>query len=77
LRKRILLILCIFLTACSLADSRDRRTGSLDEPTPIPTSVAAARPTYTVEQGTVTFTLDFSGRIVPVIEQTRSFSRNG
>jgi multidrug efflux pump subunit AcrA (membrane-fusion protein) len=77
LKKLILLFICILLTACSLAESGDRRGGNLEEPTPIPTSVTAARPTYTVEQGTVTFTLDFSGRVVPVVEQNLSFTRNG
>lgn len=66
------------MSACGLAtDGRDRRTGALAEPTPIPTSVTAARPTYTVEQGTVTLTLDFSGRVVPVLSQNLTFSRSG
>jgi multidrug efflux pump subunit AcrA (membrane-fusion protein) len=78
LKKLYFLIICLFLSACGLAtDGRDRRVGDLEEPTPIPTSVTAARPTYTVEQGTVTFTLDFSGRVVPVVSQNLSFSRSG
>lgn len=78
MKKLNLLIICLLLTACTLAtNGRDRRSADLDEPTPIPTSVTAARPTYEVALGTVTYTLDFSGRVVPVVEQNLSFSRNG
>jgi multidrug efflux pump subunit AcrA (membrane-fusion protein) len=75
LKKLTLLFISFLLTACSLSNGRSG--GNLAEPTPIPTSVAAARPTYTVEQGTVTLTLDFSGRIIPVVNQNLTFDRDG
>ncbi|MFZ0548635.1 MAG: HlyD family efflux transporter periplasmic adaptor subunit [Candidatus Promineifilaceae bacterium] len=78
MKKLYLLIICLFLSACGLGtDGQERRVGDLGEPTPIPTSVTAARPTYKVERGTVVFAIDFPGRVVPVVEQNLTFSRNG
>ncbi len=68
--------LAIFLlAACS---SADRRTGpSVDEPTPIPTPVAAAKTTYTVELGKVTYEQTVTGRVVPLVEASIAFPIDG
>ena len=72
-----LLICLLFSVGCLSSNPEDRRTADLAEPTPIPTAVTAARPTYEVSQGTVTFTIDFSGRVVPMVEEDLIFSRDG
>lgn len=79
MNKTYLLILCIlWLTACnSLGGEQDRRDGTGSEPTPIPTTVAAARPTYTVARGQVIYQLQVPGRVAPVVEQALTFSQNG
>lgn len=75
--KKAILLLCILcLTACGSLAS-DRRTGVTNEPTPIPTSVAAARTTYEVTRGDVIYEVEASGRVTPVIEQALAFSLNG
>jgi multidrug resistance efflux pump len=45
--------------------------------TPIPTAPAAARPTYTVQRGTVQETLEFSGRWLPRDQLQLSFEISG
>lgn len=74
----ISVLLVSLLTACSsTADGRDRRGTNAAEPTPIPTAVAAARPTYTVERGQVVTDLSFNGRVTPAVEQALAFSLDG
>lgn len=77
--KKLLFLLITFLllTACGLANEPDRRTGSLEEPTPIPTAVSAARPTYEVTRGQVVYSIDFTGRVASTVEQTMSFPLDG
>ena len=79
MNKTYLLILCVlWLTACnSLGGEGERRDGTGSEPTPIPTTVAAARPTYTVARGQVIYQLQVPGRVAPVVEQALSFNQNG
>lgn len=72
------LITILFLAACSTSvDGRDRRIGNAGEPTPIPTAVAAARPTYTVDRGEVIYETVFPGRVAPVVEQRLAFALDG
>lgn len=52
--------LIIALSACG-----SENPGGAPTDTPIPTAPAAARPTYTVQRGTVEETLEFSGRWLP------------
>ncbi|MBK8899570.1 MAG: HlyD family efflux transporter periplasmic adaptor subunit [Anaerolineaceae bacterium] len=80
LPNRLLLLFLgtLFLSvSCLAGGQRERRSADLAEPTPIPTAVTAARPTYEVARGTVTFTLDFTGRVVPVVEEPLFFPRDG
>jgi RND family efflux transporter MFP subunit len=55
-------------------------TQAVDEaptPTPFPTQAALAKPTYTVARGEVVEIAEFTGRIVPVVEQVFYFPVNG
>ncbi|GAB4580180.1 MAG: hypothetical protein Fur0022_29190 [Anaerolineales bacterium] len=66
---------CLLLPACA---SPDRRTGpAADEPTPIPTPVAAAKTTYIVERGDVVYEQTISGRVVPLVEAPLAFPIEG
>ncbi|NUM47652.1 MAG: HlyD family efflux transporter periplasmic adaptor subunit [Anaerolineales bacterium] len=71
-----LIPLTVFLlSACA---SPDRRTGpAVDEPTPIPTPVAAAKTTYTVARGDVVYEQTISGRVVPLVEAPLNFPIDG
>lgn len=80
LPNRLLLLLLgtLFLSVgCLAGGQRERRAADLAEPTPIPTAVTAARPTYEVAKGTVTFTLEFTGRVVPAVAEPLAFPRDG
>lgn len=46
-------------------------------PTPLPTPIVPERPTYTVQQGTVVNSLQFTGRVSPVQEQPLFFKSDG
>jgi multidrug efflux pump subunit AcrA (membrane-fusion protein) len=77
IRYGSLLLLLLVTAACSIANDEDRRTGSLEEPTPFPTAAAIAQTTYEVNQGQVVHELSFPGRIAPVVEQPLVFSQSG
>lgn len=79
MNKPFLFLLCVLgLVACnSLAGERERRNGNGSEPTPIPTTVAAARPTYEVRRGEVVYQLELPGRVAPVVEQALAFTQAG
>jgi multidrug efflux pump subunit AcrA (membrane-fusion protein) len=68
--------LLLSLTVLSACDSGGP-AGTAPTPTPLPTPVAVQKPTYTVQKGTVTKTLEFTGRVSPVTEQELFFKRNG
>lgn len=53
------------------------QAGSDAEPTPIPTPIVPAKPTYTVQTGEVVKKLEFTGRISPVREQELFFRTGG
>lgn len=46
-------------------------------PTPLPTPIVPEKPTYQVERGTVVKTLEFTGRVSPVLEQELFFKTDG
>ncbi len=53
------------------------QAGVSTEPTPLPTPIVAAKPTYTVARGEVVKKLEFTGRISPVKEQELFFRKSG
>ena len=78
MKKAFYLILVLFLAGCgSSVNGRDRRTGNTGEPTPIPTAVVAARPTYEVARGEVIYDTQFPGRVAPTVEQALAFTQDG
>jgi multidrug efflux pump subunit AcrA (membrane-fusion protein) len=60
------------LAACSTSASDVEPT-----PTPLPTPVVPEKPTYTVQRGTVTKSLEFTGRVAPVNQQDLFFRTDG
>jgi multidrug efflux pump subunit AcrA (membrane-fusion protein) len=65
-------LLLLILTACSSGASDAEPT-----PTPLPTPVVAEKPTYIVLRGTVTKSLEFTGRVGPVKQQDLFFRTDG
>jgi HlyD family secretion protein len=69
----IVLAGCLVLpTGCSGGSSRQEPT-----PTHAPTPIVPARPTYEVQRGEVVNTLEFRGRVAPVIEEELFFRSSG
>ena len=66
-------LLLTLLSACGQGVSGEQAP----TPTPLPTPVAVEKPTYTVQQGTVVKTLEFTGRVGPVDEQELFFKTSG
>src|SRR5512135_3220848 len=64
--------LLLILTACSSGTS-----GAEPTPTPLPTPVVPEKPTYTVQRGRVTKSLEFTGRVAPVKQQDLFFRADG
>ena len=74
----LLVALFTLVAGCSsLNPAAGRRTGPADEPTPIPTAVVAAKPTYVVERGDVIYEQTVNGRVVPLVDAPLSFSISG
>jgi len=69
------LMLSLFLESCS-SGSASSSTGEAT-PTPLPTSPALAKPTYTVQRGEVVETVELVGRIAPVDQQPLYFLVDG
>ena len=63
------------LAACSNGGQGGASSGTT--PTPLPTPAVPEKPLYTVEQGTVVNTLEFTGRVSPVLEQELFFKSDG
>src|SRR5512135_327159 len=76
LRKTIVwlfsFLLLFILAACSSGASDAEPT-----PTPLPTPVVAEKPTYVVQRGLVTKSLEFTGRVGPVKQQDLFFRTDG
>ncbi len=65
-------LLLLVLTACSSSAADAEPT-----PTPLPTPVVAEKPTYVVQRGAVTKSLEFTGRVGPVKQQDLFFRTDG
>jgi RND family efflux transporter MFP subunit len=53
------------------------QAGGDAEPTPLPTPIVPAKPTYTVQSGEVVKKLEFTGRVSPIREQELFFRTSG
>lgn len=73
--KRLLLLLSIAFLLCACGQGETAEFGPT--PTPLPTPIVPEKPTYVVEQGTVVNTLEFTGRVAPVLEQALFFKSDG
>ena len=70
-RKILFTLSFLFLIGCALQPiSEPRRPNADNEPTPVPTTAAVEKPTYTVERGTVESQLMISGRVTRRIKLT-------
>jgi RND family efflux transporter MFP subunit len=67
----VLLVTLALLTACNDDSSRGPTA------TPVATSAAISPPTYTVVRGDAVRTIDFTGRVSPVIEEELFFRTSG
>ena len=68
----------LILFSCALEPiTGPRRPDPANEPTPVPTSAAIAKPIYFVERGDVEQRLEVSGRIVPRSEMELRFGIDG
>ena len=65
-------LLLLLLAACGSSASDAEPT-----PTPLPTPVVAEKPTYIVQRGSVTKSLEFTGRVSPVKQQDLFFRTDG
>ncbi len=68
---------CFVAVACGNLSTDASQAGPTPTITPVPTAPAAARPTYTVQRGTVQETLTFSGRWLPRDQARLSFEIAG
>ncbi len=69
------IILSLILIAISLAACAPQGAPSI--PTPVPTSIVAQKPTYTVQRGTVAKVLELRGRVSAVKQEDLFFGTNG
>ena len=72
-------LVVVLAGGCALlpAVNTDRATDGVPTPTPIPTAIVPVKPTYTVQRGEVVNSLEFSGRISPVLEEDLFFRVSG
>jgi len=70
----VFLIVVIALVGCSGGDAAPSENAT---PTPIPTPIVPTKPTYVVQRGEVINTVQFTGRIAPVVEEPLFFRSSG
>jgi RND family efflux transporter MFP subunit len=71
----LLVGIALTLVACGTGGQGSSSTAAT--PTPLPTPVVPEKPTYVVERGRVVKTLEFIGRVSPVMEQELFFKTDG
>ncbi len=71
----LIALVALLLAACSLSGTGGGSSSAT--PTPLPTPIVPEKPHYAVEQGTVVKTLEFTGRVSPVLEQELFFKSDG
>lgn len=75
--KSIFGLLCFMLTLLLLTACGSSASSAEATPTPLPTPVVLEKPTYTAQRGTVTKSLEFTGRVGPVKQQDLFFRTDG
>ena len=66
------------ITGCALQTiTEPHQIDPANEPTPVPTLVEIAKPTYAVQQGDVIREIRLSGKMVPILDLTLSFGTAG
>jgi len=70
----VLLAILITVTGCTRAASQNKEETT---PTPIPTPIIPVKPTYQVQRGEVIKSIQFTGRIAPVVEEELFFRTSG
>ncbi|HZW04970.1 MAG TPA: efflux RND transporter periplasmic adaptor subunit, partial [Anaerolineaceae bacterium] len=73
--KRIRQWFCIFIIAIGLTACSG--TGAKATPTLVPTPITIEKPVYTVQRGTVTRTVQLTGRVTPIQQQDLFFRSDG
>jgi membrane fusion protein, macrolide-specific efflux system len=72
------LFLIIFLLCSTLISGcASKQSKGAPTPTPIPTMIIPTKPTYAVQRGEVINQIEFSGRVVPVVQQDLTFRTSG
>ena len=75
------LIIGLMLTGCALLPAGGSRAQVQAQPgatpTPIPTPIVPVKPVYEVQRGEVIKTVQFSGRVAPVLEEQLFFRTSG
>ena len=74
-----MIVVILVLAGCTILPSARPRSSAQTNatPTPIPTPIVPNKPTYTVQKGSVTRKLQFTGRIAPVKEKDLFFRASG
>ena len=71
-------IFIVILSGCAIQTVNEpHRVDPENEPTPVPTSVAIAKPTYVVERGGIVQEIVLSGQVVPEIELSLNCAMGG
>ena len=70
----VLLAILITVTSCTRAAPQNKEEAT---PTPIPTPIIPVKPTYQVQRGEVVKSIQFTGRIAPVVEEELFFRTSG
>lgn len=81
LSRYLALLILLAATGCALLPAERSQTQSDIQrgptPTPIPTPIVATKPTYEVKRGSVIDSVQFSGRVAPIVEEELFFSITG
>ncbi len=68
----LVVVAALLMSACAAQPAQE-----LPTPTPLPTPIIPTKPTYQVQTGEVVRKLEFTGRVVPVIQESLFFKANG
>jgi RND family efflux transporter MFP subunit len=73
----LILSISVFLSGCLGLGAPSAQANVEITPTPLPTSPALAKPTYTVERGDVVEEAEFQARVSPMLEEELAFRTDG